>query len=749
MRREVLKRFLIFTFLLFILLIVYYSYKESKDMIKINYVTFSKESGFYSESIDVKLQKNIDLPVGSELYYTLDGNDPTKDSNQYKGIIKLELVKDEIKVYPLKVIAYYKGQYSNILEKTYIVDENINVNDINIISITSDEKNLYDYETGIMVPGITHDENVRKGALGDIRGNYSNRADDWLRDSTTTIFDKNGKVLINQETKLGISGGSSAIYFTPKSLKIDARVFKDSKKLNFVFYDNNFYSNYSLINKYNSIRLRTGSQDMNESNIRSSIISRICEQSGYGGCSTTKRGIVFLNGKFYGLVDMQQIFSNSTIKNKYFLDDSNKIEKKGYKESNVLEALNIKEYFLSDLNIKENRKELEKRVDMDDYILYIAIQIIISNSDWPQNNYEMWKYTGKYNENNKYSDGKYRTLIYDLDETYYYNHAGNIDVLKAILNNEYKAKDSVIKNVLSSKYYCDKFVMTVQDLSNTSFNVEKVLSIVDEEVEKINNAYKKYYSEDKYNNWIENIELLKKGINEHAIDLKDDFKNYYGLEKTHTVNVKATEGIQINFSNQELYQNKEYNNSYYRDIDLRFKYKEYPGYKFEYWLVNGEKIYDEELVIESAKHRDCDEINIEAISKYQKKDNHLLISEIYSKGYSDWIKITNTGKEKINIKDYYLSDRDNKLKKYQLPSIVLKPKESIIINGNKNYYSIGDYICNFNMSQSEKIVLSKDNQIVDYVIVPRTSEIETYGRYDNSNTFKFFMNENNERKTTK
>ena len=84
--------------------------------------------------------------------------------------------------------------------------------------------------------------------------------------------------------------------------------------------------------------------------------------------------------------------------------------------------------------------------------------------------------------------------------------------------------------------------------------------------------------------------------------------------------------------------------------------------------------------------------------------------------------------------------------KYQLPEIYLNKNESIIINGEENYYSIGDYICNFKLKENEKVYLSKDNKIVDIINVPRMSEIETYGRYNNSNTYKFFMNIDNSRK---
>ena len=69
-----------------------------------------------------------------------------------------------------------------------------------------------------------------------------------------------------------------------------------------------------------------------------------------------------------------------------------------------------------------------------------------------------------------------------------------------------------------------------------------------------------------------------------------------------------------------------------------------------------------------------------------------------------------------------------------------------MINGDKNYYSVGDFICNFSLKKGEKIILSKDEVILDTFIIPKMSDIESFGRFNNSNTFKYFYNKTNERK---
>ena len=706
------------------------SHVADEQAIKFNY-----DSGFYDKTLNLKLTLDEAFPIGSKIYYTLDGNNPTIESQKYNGKIELR-VEENTKVYPVKAIVYYKGEYSNIYSNTYVMDKNIEDNDISIISITSDNHNLYDYEYGIMVPGITYDKS------GGLRGNYNNRTEEWLRNGNITMFDKNGINIINNDVLIGISGGTSS-KLEVKSFKIKRLAEENKFEIN--FYNDDEMSNTSFVNEYNNLRLRSGATDLYKTNIRSSVISRIMSNTNFDGFSTTSRAIIFLNGEFYGITDIQQSYSSSFLTSKFSLADNSLIRKYKYKESAVFEKTGLTRYFTLNLDEESNRNKLEEKVDMDNFLLYYAVEILTDNFDWPQNNFEIWNYIGGYDGVNKYTDGKFRFLFYDADYVYDFDLKPETK-LRNMFTSDDPHHNSVFKNVVTSKYYRDKFVMLVQDLLNTSFNENKIIEIIDEEFNKVSGSYNNFFEKKQYDNYVYEIGLLKDSVKKRNKHIVEEFKEFFDLEKMHCVNIKSGNGIQINFTNQELYENEKYTNDYYVDIDLTYNYKLYPGYKFKYWLVNGKKIYDEQLIIDE-RYKNIDEINIEAVAEYDKNQSHLIISEISAKDDSDWIKIVNIGKENIDLKNYYLSDDINKPMKYQLPNIILKENESIIINGSKNYYAIGDYICNFNLSSGEILSLHDNiNTSIDSLIVPRMSNIETYGRYLNSNTYKFFTNINNERK---
>ncbi|HOB26474.1 MAG TPA: chitobiase/beta-hexosaminidase C-terminal domain-containing protein, partial [Bacilli bacterium] len=168
-------------------------------------ISFNYTSGFYTNDIDIEITKSVELSSDVEIYYTLNGDDPTKANSLYDSPIHLSIIDDETRVYPLKVILYVNGSYSKIYEEDYVLSTDDSY-DLPIISITSDWSNLYDYKTGIFVPGETYDNNVINGATGYIGGNYNNRGDSWQKDCHTIIFDQSGLTIINLDAKLGVAG---------------------------------------------------------------------------------------------------------------------------------------------------------------------------------------------------------------------------------------------------------------------------------------------------------------------------------------------------------------------------------------------------------------------------------------------------------------------------------------------------------------------------------------------------------------
>ncbi len=739
--------YLIIAIIAFSVCIVYYYLKDYQSMdtvqafVEGDMILFSEESGFYDETITVSLTKKMEIPNSASIYYTLDGDDPTIEKIKYTGPIHLEK-KDNFVIYPLKAVLYYGGEYSEIYEKSYVLSDNAdNGYNINVVSITSDSENLYNYESGILVPGKTYDDNyVKNSDALYIPGNYNRREEDWIRCGHMSMFDSEGNLVIDQNIGIGVSGGTSASYEV-KSLKIYADKIYDKANDKLIIdlrNEDHFYSKYSFVNEYNSIRLRSGSQDMIFGNIRSAVMSRLVQLSGLDNCTSTNRCIVYLNSEFYGIYDIQQNYSSSYIAKRFSLENSDLVKKiKGNEAESLLQA-GISEYFKTDLNNPINREILERYVDMDNYLAYYAVNILCNNTDWPGNSFEMWKYIGESDISNPYSDGRYRFLIYDTDMIYDTDSAWDYDILEALMEGTLRGEGSVFSNVMASSYYRNQFVNLMSDLMNTTCSVENILNIICEERDKIEAVRKIYYNEEEISGAEFYIELMKQSVQERPNEIANDFFYYFGLNEKYGLNLQTSEGISIAWNYMKIFANDSYYNQYYKGVELILNQETYPGYTFQYWLVNGEKVYDTSLCITEGMIVEGN-LSIKAVAE-PNLSPEVIVSEIAAKGSSDRISISNVGGYSANLENYYISDDEKNLLKYQLPDITLEPGESVVIYGSKNQDSIGDYICNFSLNEDEILYLSNNNECLYTHPIPKMSAIESFGRYDNSNDWVFIVN---------
>ena len=171
-------------------------------------------------------------------------------------------------------------------------------------------------------------------------------------------------------------------------------------------------------------------------------------------------------------------------------------------------------------------------IDMDDYLQYFAVQILFNNTDWPMNNFEAWRVNGKNRTNNKYEDGRIRFLVYDTD-LIYYNEEGILwfegsigDIFKYLMEGKYNGTGSTFKKVMESEYYRAKFIILLEELLDGPFATENVLKVINEEAEKIDHQVKLFSSDEEYQEWSENVEMMKRAAAERENEVRFDIEEY-------------------------------------------------------------------------------------------------------------------------------------------------------------------------------------------------------------------------------
>ena len=136
-----------------------------------------------------------------------------------------------------------------------------------------------------------------------------------------------------------------------------------------------------------------------------------------------KTVILFLDGEYWGLYVMQEKIDDKFIESNYLIPSKNiaMVKEADIEEGPKEEWENLKNFFKNyskkDLADDKIYKEIKNYIDINSMIEFFATGMYISIGDWPAQNDGAWRNMGDKIEGNKFSDGKWRFMIYDLDFT--------------------------------------------------------------------------------------------------------------------------------------------------------------------------------------------------------------------------------------------------------------------------------------------------------------------------------------------
>lgn len=493
---------------------------------------FSHEGGYYSDTINLELYTEDD---SLDIYYTLDGSEPTLKSNLYKGSIKIEsregeknnlaqiktseiysslkwktITEDEVfKGTVVRAKTYKDGIFSDeTVTNTYFINPEYT---LPIVSLVTDEDNLFGYENGIYVPGQIYDIGKRnnKEAIQDENGtiptNYNQKGKEWEREAHIEVFETNGKRVVDQNVGVRISGGYSRMN-NCKSLKIYAREeYDDKENIEYNLFKNlkkNENSN-EYIDTFKRIKLRNSGQDFNYTLFKDALVHSILEETSIA-TQAYRPSVLFINGEYWGIHNIRESLDEYYVESHYGVDKNNVViieddssEKKMYlnvgKENDIESYDNIIKFVKeNDMSLQKNYEYIKTKIDIDNFIQYIVAQTYINNIDWPQNNTKVWR-SRNINEDN-YEDGKWRWMLFDTDLSF--NDYESIR-LEYILNpnisldhipesdrwaytKDYEWSFIIIQNLFKNDEFRNEFVDTFNYYLDTIFTTENVIEKINE-----------------------------------------------------------------------------------------------------------------------------------------------------------------------------------------------------------------------------------------------------------------------------
>lgn len=712
------------------------------------WVVFSHDSGFYTEDITLKLH----TPGQGDILYTLDGSVPSEENDSavlydaQRGI-PLECSGQE-RVYTVKALACGgEDEPVEVCSKTYILGTDVEERyDLPVLSISGDPEELFGEE------GLLTGENRY------LRGR------EYEKEVQVTLFDRQGGEAFSQNCGIRVYGSFSRAKNQP-SFRLYARSeYDEDKAFRYYFFEDDYNLDHVLVSRYKRLILRNSGDDNGYAYLRNELANRLCGQAGFPDVQHASAVCVYLNGEYYGVYWFVNNYDDWYFENKYGAYDGQMVvlegqvskldEQAGEDEVTglVREEYNAfyEEASLLDLSVDENWDRLNQTLDVENFLQYMALQNYVCNQDFMVNNFRVYRYCsdeGKYQAGTVF-DGRYRFLLYDLDESLGFSeYDGEGKGPDALRTTDWVSDDSqfsmLFRNIMSRPEGRELYIRYYLSLANYYFAPERSLEVMAQMHESHAGELKYLYNETSllagnegmpenvdYGHALNEIDIISSFLEERPAYALQDLSQAFGLHQTYELFLSNENQANISIDYAVLHDTA-YEGTYFGEVPVTVSAVPRCGYRFDHWLVNGNVMDTEQLVITPDLIEEGF-VGVECVTSPDPEAG-LLITAIKSRGLGDYIVLENVGVEEVNLKSFLLADGTEQGQSSSLPPVRLAPGESVTVYC-KNYFHIdalGKPGINFNLKAGETLRLfSGDGTLLQSVDVPQLSGGDNIYRMD-------------------
>lgn len=430
-------------------------------------------AGLFSGSKTV----SVSIPVGATLRYTTDGTTPTltNGNTSETGVFTVSNTTC------LRFRLFQDGYLpSAVVTRSYIAD---NGNEpFPIMSIVTDPQSLFEGDYAI----FNYSEN---GRPGNGQSSAYNANMEWDRPVNFEFITTDNECVISQECDLSSCGGWSRA-FTPHSFKLKAG--KAYEHLN--SFDYQFFSEKPFL-KHKVLQIRNGGNDTS-CRIKDPALTQIAGTSGLHIEYQSWQPVhVYVNGESYAVLNMREPNNKDYGQSNYGVDTDLMDQFEICPDSGYVQMRGTKESFTRLCNLAKTAsdpasyEEICKLVDIDEYVNYMAVELYIGNSDWPQNNVKGFR---------DVADGKFRFVLFDTDhgfgtstplytffgkQTYTFDRlygydwskGQSIDGSRLTKENEFV---TLFRNMLANDTFRRKFIDAFCIVGGSVYAPERVMEVV-------------------------------------------------------------------------------------------------------------------------------------------------------------------------------------------------------------------------------------------------------------------------------
>ena len=407
---------------------------------------FSEKGGLYTSRTKTV---EITAPEGYTVRYTTDGSIPTKRSDAYTEAIVIQGTRGEGTVIRAACFDASGKLTGQVITQTYVcVQKTEGLHYTVMLTCDEDDLNAMYRDVHAKVERAAHAE----------------------------ILAPDGSRIISQDVGLRLFGGSSR-GLKQKSFKIIARkdgyFGENTPYVGLGTFTYPFFPERTVIagknagkvlNKYDGLILRNGGNDsmlataayadrpnMLRDGMANEFIAKFAPNV---QMSYAHFAVVYLNGEYYGILELRENQNEDYIKRLYgVLDDDVVVVKSELDTTRACEnhsngggcrfcgswffyetddtaaaqkemadwiALCKKAAGAVNASESEYRKvfeEVSSKLDLRNALEYMAAACYLVNTDWPHNNIRVWRYTGEAMDGIAITDGKWRFATRDMDFT--------------------------------------------------------------------------------------------------------------------------------------------------------------------------------------------------------------------------------------------------------------------------------------------------------------------------------------------
>ncbi len=547
---------------------------------------FSKEGGFYPTALSVSLS-SVD---GAVIRYTTNGSEPTMLSQIFSDPINITSTTC------VRAKAFKEGLLeSEINTQTFFIGVTKN---LPVISLVTNHENLFSDTTGIYVIGTN---GIRAGCSNT----PMNLNQDWERAANIELFDEQGKVQINQLAGIKIFGGCSRQRYPIKSFEVFARRMYGKGS-----FDCKIFKTED-INSFESFLIRSSSDDQMQTMFRDGLGHTLVEDLKVE-TQAYQPAVLYINGQYWGIHNIREKYSEAYFEEHYGVTEENlNVVKNNPSVSynvetgsaeHYLDMLNYLSVHASDPGIYDY---MNKKMDIESYIDYMASQIYLSADDWPGNNIRYWRANiGRYN--------RWRWVCYDMDQVVRSNNTRWNSILLATTpyngNNWPNPPWSVVlfNNLLKGNRFRNEFLERIMFLMNTTFSPEHIIHVADSLQDKIREEMPLHiqkwggqlFPDPLRESW---IRPLPSSMNDWEVNVQV-MRNFALSRPDTAINMlrryfKLSNAVKVTITNHDpdlgyLYIGPKeipsiiHNGKYFAGIPLSLNARPKPGYRFSRWEIS-------------------------------------------------------------------------------------------------------------------------------------------------------------------